>query len=108
MEIGKLVWNDYHGILRFGTIKSKRIDQSGWAFYKIKWHDDRVYEESMKFREKLTNKKHELEEYRADQIKMASKNNLLKVVREHENTIKPAVQLTNKGLCAPSPRLDVV
>tara|TARA_R100000388_G_C7179490_1_gene127926 strand:- start:23 stop:349 length:327 start_codon:yes stop_codon:yes gene_type:complete len=108
MEIGKLVWNNYHGILRFGTIKSKRIDQSGWAFYKVKWHDDRVYENALRHRENLTNKKHNLEEYRSDQIKMASKNNLSKVVQEHENTIRPATQLTNKGLCAPSPRLDVV
>ena len=40
MKVGDLVWNNYHGVLRFGTIKSKRIDESGWAYYKIKWYAD--------------------------------------------------------------------
>ena len=34
MNIGDLVWNNYHNVLRFGTIQSKRVDQSGWAYYK--------------------------------------------------------------------------
>ena len=108
MKVGELVWNSYHGILRFGTVQSKRIDQSGWAFYKIKWHDDKIYENALRNRENLTNKKHSLEEYRADQIRIACKDNLSKVIQEHKNMTQPSAELTNKGLCAPSVRFDVI
>jgi len=84
MKVGDLVWNSYHGILRFGTIKTKRIDDSGWAFYKVKWHSDDVYEKAVKHREKLSNKKHRLEEYRKDQVRLATKDFLVSVIKEHD------------------------
>ena len=82
MNIGQLVWNNYHGVLRFGTISSKRVDETGWAFYKVKWHSDSIYEEAMDFRKKLTHTDHRLEEYRKDQITPISKNFLSKVLQE--------------------------
>ena len=85
MKIGALVWNNYHGMLRFGTIKAKRIDDSGWAFYKVKWHNDESYEESMKFREKLSRKNYKLEEYRKDQISLVKSTFLSQVVKEHQD-----------------------
>ena len=85
MKIGALVWNNYHGMLRFGTIKTKRIDDSGWAFYKVKWHNDKIYEESMKFREKLSHKNYKLEEYRKDQISLVKSTFLSQVVKEHQD-----------------------
>ena len=85
MKIGALVWNNYHGILRFGTIQSKRIDETGWAFYKVKWHSDNVYEESMTFRQQLTHKNYKLEEYRKDQIHSTTTNFLSQVVKEHKD-----------------------
>ena len=85
MKIGALVWNNYHGMLRFGTIKTKRIDNSGWAFYKVKWHSDESYEESMKFREKLTHKNYKLEEYRKDQIHLTTADFLSQVVKEYQD-----------------------
>ena len=85
MYIGALVWNNYHGILRFGTVQSKRIDETGWAFYKVKWHSDKVYEESMKFREKLTSKNYKLEEYRKDQINLIKPNFLSQIIKEHQD-----------------------
>ena len=82
MNIGQLVWNNYHGVLRFGTINSKRIDETGWAFYKVNWHCDDVYERAMDLREKLTHTDHRLEEYRKDQITPVSKNFLSKILQE--------------------------
>jgi len=82
MNIGQLVWNNYHGVLRFGTISSKRVDETGWAFYKVNWHCDNIYEEAMDFRKKLTHTDHRLEEYRKDQITPISKNFLSKVLQE--------------------------
>tara|TARA_R100000657_G_C4589457_1_gene48834 strand:+ start:196 stop:468 length:273 start_codon:yes stop_codon:yes gene_type:complete len=88
MEIGALVYNRYHGLLRFGTIKSKRIDTKshcGWAYYKVKWHSDNAYEKAIKHREELTNKKYKIEEYRKDQIHLVSKDFLISVIKGHEN-----------------------
>ena len=82
MNIGQLVWNNYHGVLRFGTINSKRVDETGWAFYKVNWHCDDVYERAMDLREKLTHTDHRLEEYRKDQITPVSKNFLSKILQE--------------------------
>ena len=61
MKIGDLVWNSYHGIIRFGTVQEKRIDQDGWAYFKVKWHSDSVYERAMNNRQKLTGKNHRLQ-----------------------------------------------
>ena len=83
MNIGDLVYNNYHSVLRFGTISSKRIDETGWAFYKVNWHSDKVYEEAMDLREKLTHTNHRLEEYRKDQITPISKDFLANVLEEH-------------------------
>ena len=82
MNIGQLVWNNYHGVLRFGTIKSKRIDESGWAYYKIDWHSDDVYERAMDLRERLTHTDHRMEEYRKDQVTVISKKFLENVLKE--------------------------
>lgn len=82
MNIGQLVWNNYHGVLRFGTIKSKRLDESGWAYYKVSWHSDDTYEKAMDLREKLTHTDHRLKEYRKDQITPISKEFLASVLKE--------------------------
>ena len=108
MKVGDLVWNNYHGVLRFGTVKSKRIDESGWAYYKVNWHSDDVYERAMNIRKKLTHTDHRMKEYRKDQIKLASRNNLSKVLRQHDNIVNSIITTKNMGLCAPSCRLDVV
>ena len=108
MKIGDLVFNKYHGIIRFGTIKTKRIDENGWAYFKIVWHSDHIYEDAMTHREKLTRKKHKLQEYRADQISLASKSFLSNVLREHESALMPSNRLNTNGLCPPSAKLSVI
>ena len=94
MNIGDLVYNTYHGILRFGTVQSKRIDTTGWAYFKITWHDDNAYENAIAHREKLTNKKYKLEEYRADQLSLASKEYLSNVIKQHEKSNIPSRKLS--------------
>ena len=85
MNIGQLVWNSYHGILRFGTIKSKRVDQDGWAYYKVNWHEDNTYEDAMTLRKNLCGEDHVLQEYRKDKITTISSDFLLEVVKGHKN-----------------------
>ena len=108
MKVGDLVWNNYHGIIRFGTIQQKRTDESGWAFFKVKWHSDSVYERAMSDRQKLTGKNYRLQEYRKDQIKPVSKTILSKVLKQHEIVASPSNKLDMIGLCAPSARFDVI
>ena len=108
MKIGDLVWNNYHGIIRFGTIQQNRTDESGLAFFKVKWHSDSVYERAMNDRQKLTGKNYRLQEYRKDQIKPVSKTILSKVLKQHEIVASPSNKLDMIGLCAPSARFDVI
>ena len=108
MKVGDLVWNKYSDILRFGTIQQKRINEDGWAFFKVKWHCDITYERAMVNREKLCRKDHRLYEYRKDQIKPVSKNTLSKVLQQHEIVTSPSNKLDTTGLCAPSTRLSLI
>ena len=85
MKVGDLVWNRYHNILRFGTIQQQRLDESGWTFYKVKWHCDTTYETAITARERLTNMSHRLQEYRKDQITPFSEKVLSRVLQEHKN-----------------------
>ena len=85
MEVGNLVYNEYHGILRFGTIKSKIVKDDGWAYFKVNWHCDEVYERAMKHREELCHTNYYLEEYRKDQLKPICRIHLKKIVDLHES-----------------------
>ena len=108
MEVGDLVFNSYHNILRFGTIQRKRIDQDGWAYFKVKWHCDDIYERAMSNREKLNGKDYRLYEYRKDQIRPVSKNVLSKVLQQHETVTASYNKFDMIGLCAPSARFHVI
>ena len=44
MNVGSLVWNVFHRILRFGTIVEREVDDRGWAHFKVDWHEDHSYE----------------------------------------------------------------
>jgi len=80
MDIGDLVWNEYHRILRFGTIASKTIKEDGWAYYTVVWHRDEKYEESMKHREKMCHTNYYITEYRKDMLYPISRDRLQDIV----------------------------
>jgi|6_EtaG_2_1085325.scaffolds.fasta_scaffold03688_7 hypothetical protein len=83
---GDLVWNGYSGLLRVGTVKSQRIDKSGWAYYRIDWHNDEKYQKAQDscyaFNE---NGNYGLEEFKAGQINKVSPEALLEFVKSHKN-----------------------
>jgi len=80
MDIGSLVWNEYHGLLRFGTIASKTIKEDGWAYYTVAWHRDEMYEEQMKWRETMTHTNYYITEYRKDMLHLFSRDRLRDIV----------------------------
>ena len=88
MKIGDLVWNIYHGLMRFGTVTSKRLKENKWAYYTVDWHDDETYERSMAWRKKLSGQDHTLREYKGNLINTISKDKLMKTIKEHEKYLE--------------------
>ena len=68
MDPGDNVWNAWQGLLRYGTILSKRKADDGWTYFKVNWGEDKPYLDRIRHRKKLCGEDHKLEEYRADQI----------------------------------------
>ena len=83
MKVGDLVWTNSYGILRFGTITSKRIGDHMWAFFKVQWHDDHLYEKIINNKDNLLDSDSISDEYRADQIKKVSTEHLKNVLQEY-------------------------
>jgi len=88
MKVGDLVWNDYQGLVRFGTVASKEVKEDKWAYYAVEWHGDEAYEKSMAWRKKLSGKDHTLKEYRSCHLKAISKDRLKTAIEEHEKHLK--------------------
>ena len=68
IEVGSVVFNEYHRIRRYGIVQEKRIAEDRWGYCKVKWFNDSVYQAAMSDRQKLTNKDWSLDEYRIDQL----------------------------------------
>jgi len=83
MNIGNLVWNVYHGGLRFGTITGKELDAKGWAHFTVDWHDDGIYDDAMKWMNKLRNTDDHKRLYRADELTLVSSEHLAKAIASH-------------------------
>ena len=86
--IGSLVMNHYRGILRLGTIQSKRKDPEGWMNYRIHFFEDQVYQASEKHRSFLAGEDYFKEVYRCDEIRPVDSvwlNRVLKSYGEYQN-----------------------
>ena len=68
IEVGSVVFNEYHRIRRYGIVQEKRIADDKWGYCKVKWFNDETYQTAMSDRQKLTNKDWSLDEYRIDQL----------------------------------------
>lgn len=80
MQIGDLVWNEYHKILRFGTVTNKTIKENGWAYYTVDWHCDEKYEKACEHREKMCHTNYYIEEYRKDMLYPIAREHLQNIV----------------------------
>jgi hypothetical protein len=92
MNVGDIVYNQYHGIDRFGVVASARIADDGWKYVLVNWINDDKYKYAMSYRKKLTGTDYSLEEYRCDQIKAVDVdhwNSSLKAAKEEsDNMVK--------------------
>lgn len=65
------VYQAYGGELRVGKVIDKRVDESGWSHYKVKWAHDSKCEESMAHKERMRaveNGTYNINWYRCDQV----------------------------------------
>jgi hypothetical protein len=70
LKEGTVVYNEYHGIRRYGIIERKTIDSDGWAYCNVNWFNDEQYLASMENRKRLTaGKDWSLTRYRVDKLK---------------------------------------
>tara|TARA_R110000824_G_scaffold356143_1_gene543347 strand:+ start:340 stop:627 length:288 start_codon:yes stop_codon:yes gene_type:complete len=70
MKKGDIVFNEYHGIRRYGIVEKKERADDGWAYCKVEWINDDLYQRSMEDRKSLTGGKNwSLDVYRVDMLK---------------------------------------
>ena len=72
INIGSLVMNYHHGLLRFGIVKSQRTDNDGWSHFTIHFLEDRIHEASVEWDKKMNSKRVHSNELRADFLKPVS------------------------------------
>ena len=85
MNIGTLVWQDSQGNLRIGTITGKELDEKGWAWFAVNWHDDGCHYRAMDWTSKLRNDGIDRynRTYRGDEITVVAVKHLEKSVVAH-------------------------
>jgi len=83
MKIGDVVFNDYHGIRRYGVVETKKVNSDGWAYCQVEWINDRQYEQAMSDRSELTGGRDwTLKEYRVDQLKVIDLHKELRTLED--------------------------
>ena len=88
MKKGDVVYNEYHGIRRYGVVNDKALQSDGWVYCNVLWFNDGKYETAMSDRKKLTNKDWSLQEYRVDKLKkidLGTELNTLEEIRHYLN-----------------------
>ena len=55
MNIGTLVYQENQGNLRLGTITGKELDEKGWAWFAVDWHDDGCHVMATDWQTKMRN-----------------------------------------------------
>ena len=85
MNIGTLVSQENQGNLRFGTITGKELDEKGWAWLTVEWHDDVVHTRAMDWTTKMRNDGVDRynRTYRVDELTPVSSAHLSKAITSH-------------------------
>lgn len=75
MKRGDVVFNEWHGIRRYGIVENVYVKEGQdipipWSYAKVKWFNDAPYENTVKTTNQLRNDGSDifLDEYRVDQI----------------------------------------
>jgi len=90
MKTGDVVYNHYHGIRRYGVVGTVEKATDGWSYCTVRWFNDELYQAAIKAREKLIDKKWDLDLYRVDllqKIDLPKELSTLEEVRHYLNQI---------------------
>ena len=109
IDIGTLVWSGYSGLLRVGTVVSKRIAENGWAYFTIEWHDDGKYESVQNYYRSLNpNGEYGLKEYKASLVHPVTPEQLEKFASSHRDLLGLDDDLPTEHRHTSSPSDDVI
>lgn len=81
MKVNDIVFQEYQGIRRFGVAIEKEM-KDGWAWWKVRWFSDELYERAMAELKRLRNKDLTRHEYRVDELKVVDPNRELTALCE--------------------------
>ncbi len=87
MKIGTVVRNDYQGIIRYGKVNATFRGEDGWTWCEVDWVDDQKYEESIRWRNALSDNKKDFRKmfYRVDQLQHFDLNKTLQTLLKLQN-----------------------
>jgi len=92
MKKGDVVFNQWHGIRRYGVVQRVWTEKESacyvpWAYAKVKWFSDSAYETVIEQTNNLRNDGSNivLEEYRVDKLTKINLDKELKTLKEIEN-----------------------
>jgi hypothetical protein len=87
MKVGDFVRNSHHGLQRYGKVTKvlKNLKGDSWTYFDVEWVDDEKYRKIVKNIEEKSNRKYELEYYRADQVQTLDLNKTLKTLLKLQN-----------------------
>ena len=91
--VGKPVMSDWHGITRYGIVRSEEVRDNKWKYCTVEWVNDDSYREAMKHLNEMRNDHdHTRYVYRVDELtfidvdmKLKSLRALKKLTKEVQN-----------------------
>tara|TARA_R100000231_G_scaffold139434_1_gene120656 strand:- start:1172 stop:1468 length:297 start_codon:yes stop_codon:yes gene_type:complete len=84
IDVGTFVMNNHHGLLRMGVVEERRIDDSGWTYFKVKFLEDEIYQNNKAFHSKISGRDQFQYEHRGDQLKKVNPQWLQNVINAYE------------------------
>ena len=84
IEVGTFVMNNHHGLLRMGIVEDMRIDEKGWAIYKVNFLEDDIYVANKTHHSKMSGKDQFQTEHRRDQLVRVNPQWLQNVINAYE------------------------
>ena len=72
IDVGTFVMNVHHSLLRLGVVRSKRLDENGWAWVEIDFLEDDIYVNNKTFHSEISGTDQFQLEHRVDHVKPVS------------------------------------
>ena len=66
IDVGTLVMNSHHGLVRLGVVREKNLRDDGWAHCQVDWLEDDIHIAKVAWDKKMKARKLPLEEIRGD------------------------------------------